>query len=362
MWKKAFFAGSFLLGLGLFIFVFVKFFDRQAFEAVVDFGWAGMAVYLPLAAMTLVAPAVAWMILMRADGLPVPLSTALKANLMGFPINFVAPTMFLGAEPLKMLYVSQVHGEPKRRVLATIIVAKFQEIGALLFVMIVAAAVSVWRIELTRNQEILLVASMALLATVFGFALYAFVGNLQPTVRVINALAGVKRWRRKLARLRTRAREMEHLIHAAFTKRWKTFLAAQAVTLLSALSILMRPWVFFYFSREHVLLGTETLCAIYLATNVINSLPHTPGSLGTFELAMVGTFALVGIGKDNAAAFALVTRAADVFLLLLGTWLIVHYGLQSVARRVAKGEETVSVHDAQIPDGDGAPPKEPPSA
>ncbi len=348
MWKKVFTAVSLLVGLALFAFVIHQFGGvGKTVRAVWDFGWAGLAVYLPVAALTCLAPAVAWTILMRAEGMKVSLWTSVKANFMGFPINFIAPTMFLGAEPLKMVYVSQVHGEPKRRVLATIIVAKFQEIGALLFVMIAAAGISVWRIELTRQYEVLLVGSMLLLAAVFGLALWAFVGNLQPTVKIINFLARVRRWRRRLARLRRRAREMEHIIHASFVKRWRSFLVAQAVTLVSALSILLRPWVFFYFSKESVLLGTETLCAIYLATNVINSLPHTPGALGTFELGMVGTFALLGIGEEQAAPYSVVNRASDLFLILLGLWLIFHYGLSSVAKRVAKGEEKVSMKDAE---------------
>jgi uncharacterized protein (TIRG00374 family) len=348
MWKKVLTAASLLLGIGLFAFVIAKFGGiRNTLQVLAEFGGAGMAVYLGVAAMTLLAPALSWTLLMRGEGMKVPLSTALKANFMGFPINFIAPTMFLGAEPLKLLYVAQKHGEPKGKVLATIIVGKFQEIGALLFIMVVSAGIAVWRIRFTREQTVLIVGAMALLSAVFGLTLWAFLGNLQPTVKIINALARIKRLRRRLARLRTRAEEMEHLIHAAFTHRWKLFLLAQGITLFSALSILLRPWIFYYFARDGYLLGIEQLCAIYLVTNVINSLPHTPGGLGIFEGGMVGLFALLKLGETNAAAYAVVNRAADLLLILLGLYFIVHLGLQSLARRVAKGEETVRVEDAE---------------
>jgi uncharacterized protein (TIRG00374 family) len=348
MWKKLFTGVSLALGLGLFAFVIHRFGGpRKTLEAIWSFGWAGLGAYLLVSAMTCIAPAVAWTLLMRSEGMNVPLGTALKANFMGFPINFIAPTMFLGAEPLKMLYVSKLHGEPNRRVLATIVVAKFQEIGALLFTMIVATGISVWRIDLTRRDEILIIVSMGVLALIFGFTLWAFIGNLQPTVRFINWLARVKRWRRRLARLRTRAEEMEHIIHRSFTKHWRTFLAAQAVTLLSAGAILMRPWVFFFFLSDRQYLGTEQLCGIYLATNVINCLPHFPGALGTFELTMVGAFKLVGLETDLAAAYSVVNRVSDLFLILLGLGLIFHAGLSSMAKRVAKGEEKVDVGQAE---------------
>lgn len=359
MWKKLLTAASLIVGIALFAFVIAKFGGIGAtLQVLRDFGWAGLAVYLVLAATVLYMPALSWTLLMRGEGMDIPLSTALKANFMGFPINFIAPTMFLGAEPLKLLYVAQKHGQPKGKVLATIIVGKFQEIGALLFIMIVAAAIAVWRIRFTREQTFLIVSAMTLLSVIFGITLWAFLGNLQPTVKVINFLARVKRWRRRLARLRTRAEEMEHLIHAAFTHRWKLFLLAQAITLVSAASILFRPWIFYYFARGGQMLSIEHLCAIYLVTNVINSLPHTPGGLGIFEGGMVGLFALLGLGEANAAAYSVVNRASDLFLLILGLYLIVHLGLQSLARRVAKGEEVVHVEDAEGA-RDPAPPSTP---
>ncbi len=348
MWKKVFYALSLLAGLGLGIFVIGQFGGfAKALEVIGDVGWTGLAVYVANASLTLVAPGIGWYILMRDEGLGVSLRTTLKANLMGFPLNFFTPSMYLGSEPFKTYYLAAAHGAKKRRIIATIIVAKFQEMGGHLLVMLVAAGVSLWRLEFTRRQEIFLIGSMILLTAVFGLMLYAFIGNFKPTVKAINLLAGLRIMRRRLARLRTRAEEMEHLIHQAFTRRWKTFLAAQAVTAVSALSILIRPLLFFGFARERPPLHIEHLCAIFLITNVINTLPLTPGGLGVFEAGMVGFFAATGIGRENAAAFSLVGRTSDLCLILVGMWLIVHTGMQAIARRVAKGEERVRIEDAR---------------
>jgi hypothetical protein len=109
--------------------------------------------------------------------------------------------------------------------------------------MIVAAGIAMWRINFSRVQMTLLVSALVFLIVLFSVALYSFVGNLKPTVKVINLVAWILRGkgRRQLARLRSRAQEMEHLIHAAFTRRWKTFLLAQTITMLSPVAILMRP-------------------------------------------------------------------------------------------------------------------------
>jgi len=338
MWKKGFYVLSLLLGLALGTLVIARFGGlAKALAVVRDIGWVGLGVYLLNASLTLAAPAVGWWILARGEGSALALRTTVRANLMGFPLNFFMPSLYLGAEPLKVFYVAAVHGEPKRRILATVIVAKFQELGGHILVMLVAAGVSLWRLEFTRRQEILLVTSMALITLLFALTLYAFAGNLRPTVRIINLLAGFRILRRRMAGLRSRAEEMERLIHEAFTRRWKTFLAAQAVTTLSALSVLVRPLIFFGFTGHRIVLPLEHLCAIFLITNVINILPHTPGALGIFEIGMVGFFAASGIGRENAAAYSLVSRTADLAFILLGLWLIVQAGMQAAARRVAGG-------------------------
>jgi len=361
MWKKAFFAFTLLLGLGLFIF----FIDRfggfgAALKAVAAVGWTGVTGFILLASGTLVFPGIGWWILMRSEGMKVPLWTTLKANFMGFPINFIAPSMYLGAEPLKTFYVAHATGETKRKILATIVVSKFQEMGALLITMVIAAGIAIWKIDFPEAQRALVgsaITTVLTLLTLFGIAVYGFVTNRQPTVKVINWLArfGKKkkfgRWRRRLARLRTRAEEMEHLIHIAFTKRWKTFVLAQAVTTLSAISVVIRPWAFFFFGARHEVVSFAKLSSIYIMTNLINMLPHTPGALGVMEGGMGFLFSMLGVGvPGDAGAYQMVGRTADIVLILFGAWLIFHYNLQAMARRIAQGKEKIGVHETEAAD------------
>lgn len=357
MWKRLFLALSLSVGIGLFIFFIQKFGGfGKALEAVASVGWIGIAAFITLCAGTMIYPGLGWWVLMRSEKMKVSLWTTLKANFMGFPVNFIAPSMYLGAEPLKIFYVAQVSGEPKRKILATIVVSKFQEMGALLFTMVLAAGIAIWKIKFPARQQAMVLGALGLLVVLFMLAVYGFVSNRRPTVKVINLLArfGKKhrfgRWRRKMARLRTRAEEMEHLIHTAFTKRWKTFVVAQALTTFSALSVLVRPWFYFWFAHE-ALVPFEKLSAVYIVTNLINMLPHTPGALGVMEGGMLGLFRILGLGTDSdAAAYQVVGRVSDIVLILLGAWLIFHYNLQAMARRIAQGKEKVGVHEAEDPE------------
>jgi uncharacterized protein (TIRG00374 family) len=91
-------------------------------------------------------------------------------------------------------------------------------------------------------------------------------------------------------------------------------------------------------------------------TNLINMLPHTPGALGVMEGGMLGLFRILGLGSNSdAAAYQVVGRVSDIILILVGAWLIFHYNLQAMERRIAQGKEKVGVHEVEGPDEPEAP-------
>ncbi len=343
MWKKLLLVLSFVVGIAAFCAIPFIVGVEPTRRAVADVGWLCAVGFVLSGVLVLFIPAVGWTILMRGEGLRIPFLDAFKANLMGFPLNFVTPSMYLGGEPLKVYYLAAKHGVQKRRILATIIVGKFQELAAIVLVSIAGTAVFLWRTEMfTRRSEVILIAVMVILVALLGLLCWAFIANWQPSVKLIQLIAKIGIARRRMARARSKAIEMEHLIHLAFTKRWKTFVLAQVVTVFSSLSVLVRPWIFFYFTKDRVLLGSEHVAMIYVVTNVLNMFTIIPGGLGIFEGGMVGYFELAGLGKHNAAAFGIVTRISDLFLVALGTWLIVHLGMSRIAKDVAKGRAKVS--------------------
>ncbi len=336
MRKKIFFALSLLAGGAIFVYIIIYFGGvqdiRKTFETI---GWLAVLAYFGNATLLLTAPAASWMILMRGEGLHVSYWTLLKANFMGGALTLITPSFYLGGEPLKMFYVARTLKQPQQRILATIIVAKFQEFGALLLIMIVAVGVAIWQIEFTGHQQMWLVSGMVVILLLFGLAIYAFIKNYQPTAKLIDLVAGLGVARRHLAELRNRACEMDQLIHNAFTKRLKVFAASQAVVLFSAGSIFMRAWIFFAFAGTF--LGSDTLCGVYVITNVANSLPM-PGGLGAFEGGMAVFATSAGLPSNDLSAFLIVNRGVDVLLALIGLYIIIHLGLHSVARSVAKGK------------------------
>ena len=242
---------------------------------------------------------------------------------------------------MKLFYVAAEHNESKQRILATIVVAKFQEVGGLLIMTLVAAVIAVWRLDFSERQEMALLAGIVVLGTLFGLICYAFIRNLKPTVILIRLVMKLGIARNQLERLRVRAEELEDLIHLAFTKRWRTLLVAQAIVQISSLSVFIRPWIFFWFVTGG-LLESEYLSGVYVITNITTAVTVTPGGLGAFEGGLIFFSSMLGFTEGKMASFLVLTRTTDLFLILVGIWLIVHYGMQSVARRVAKGDDQLA--------------------
>jgi uncharacterized protein (TIRG00374 family) len=333
MWQRLFFLLSMLLGIAGFCAIPFVVGVHDLLRTIGQVGWFCLVLFVVNASCTLLIPAVGWWLLLRAEHIPASLGTAVKANLMGFPLDFVVPSAYVGGEGLKAVYVASVCQVTRSRVLATIIVAKFQELGGLVLGMMVAtAALVVWHTDAFTQRHIALFSTaIVLLSGLFGMLLYALVGRLQPVVRLCILLAQFRAVRPQMLRLRTFIEEVEERIHATFTQRLWVCLLAQIITCFSAVSVFIRPWIFFH-ALPNTAIGFDQLCALFVLTNLVNALTVVPGSLGFFEATMAGYAYAAGLGGDKGIAFALVNRVADLTLIVIGCWLIVYYGLSKVAR------------------------------
>lgn len=335
MGKRLVYGGSIALGvMGFCAIPWVVGIDDLA-RTLGQVGWGWLLLFVLNSSGTIFIPAVGWWLLMRAEGIPVTLLTAMQGDLMGFPIDFIVPSAYLGGEPLKTVYVARLCQVPAPQVLATVIVAKFQEFGGLILSMILVTLLFVWHTDyFTRNHSVLLVAVTIILAALLGLMMYAFAGRLQPLGALLRLLERWQYCRRLVAMLRPMAAELEHRIYLALTRRVRVFLIAQAVTCLSAVSIFLRPWLFFLALPDGSI-SFHHLCALFVLTNLVNVLTVVPGSLGWFEATMAGYTSAAGLGDDRGAAFALLNRVADLTFLTLGIWLILHHGLGRMARGMA---------------------------
>jgi uncharacterized protein (TIRG00374 family) len=332
MWKRCLSFLSILLGLAGFCALPFIVGVHDLVQTIGQVGWLCIVLFIVNAAGTQIMPAIGWWMILRAEGIPASLFTTLQANLMGYPLNVMTPSMFLGGEPLKTLYLATVYDAPKGQILATIIVAKFQELGGIILGMVAATALFVWHTDyFTMRLEALLIAALALLIGLFGLTLYTFIGPGKPLVTIVTFLARYHLFPRLMARLIALAHEVEERIRTTLVYRRRVLLLAQIITCFSAVSIFIRPWIFFR-ALPHVTIGFDQLCVFFVLTNLVNTFTIIPGALGLFEATMAGYAIAAGLGDAEGAAFALVSRLADLTLVTLGVWLIFHHGLTRIVR------------------------------
>jgi len=341
MWKKTLLILFAALGIAGFCAVAALAGVEETWKSVRNVGFGCVAAYFAACLGTLVFPALGWHLLLRAENVRLSLFDTLRANVMGFPVNFITPSMYLGSEPLKVFYISGISGASKRAVLATVIVSKFQELVGLSLGLVLCAIYFAWNTTLIdiRSEALLLITTLVL-AALLGLVFYAIVGDFRPTVRFINLLARLGVAKRKLARLRSRADEMEQMIRDAFTRRWRRFLLAQFLTLLSSVTLLLRPVLFFRFLPGAPALPLEHLAGIFLVTNLANLFTIAPGSLGFYDGGVTAYFKLAAdLRVSDGHALTVVNRICDLILLIAGSWLIVRHGLL----RIARGKEKVDL-------------------
>jgi len=322
---------------------------HKALAQIRHIGYLGSAVFILNLAVTFLAPAVGWHLLMRADGIPVTLRQSLISGLMGHAFNLITPMMYMGGEPIRVFHIASVARVSKRRVLATIIVSKVQELAGLAFLLILGAGVAIFTADLSGPY----IAAAALAGVILvGFlvaVLGLFLGNFKPTVKILLFIARLGILPRRMMRLRHKAQEMETMVRSHFTQRFRVFAISQMITFLSPVAQLLRPTIFFAFllwAGENVRLPTVSeLAVFFIASQVIFMVPSTPGGLGVYEGGLVVIFSqIMGWMPEHGFAYAILIRTADLLLISFGVWFVVHYGMTSLLKFVVGAPGAVPIN------------------
>ncbi|MBI4244005.1 MAG: flippase-like domain-containing protein [Planctomycetes bacterium] len=316
----------FLFGVG--ITLFIVFLNNLGFSNLIEhlseLSVFAIIVFIVNASLISVFPAIAWYVNQKSDGNPISIYDSIKSHVMGFPINVMTPSAYLGSEPLKIFYIVQKYGYKTSRVIATLMVTKFQEFASLMLVLMISL---IWLISkeeaLSKGQEILFVCVGTILIAGLTILLYVYANGYKPITKLFLVMKLLKRDR--LIRIANKIKSVEETVHVCINKRWKSYLFAQFITLFSAVSILLRPVIIPAFSGRHMdLMSLQNIALIYIVANIIFSFQIIPCSLGVFEYGLYG---LSGLTKESVAMFSVFTRVSDLVLFLVGLVLLVHFGL-----------------------------------
>ena len=322
--------------------------------------WAFVAMGALTAAFILVQ-AGAWAALNRPIGHKIRFRTLFAGTLVGTAGNIVTPTLYVGGEALKVVYVGKVTGLPYPEVAGTVLLAKYLEFLSFILVFSISTIVAAIEFRGVLFEPAYVWGGVSMLAVaglLLGLCVVLWVSLLRrwhPLTRLVGWLARLGLGRQKLARLRSKTAEMEDQVSRVFCEEGGTAFGVFAALLAGQAAIFTKPLAFFLLGSS-LRLGMGDLCLIFVVGQLLLSVQLTPSGVGMFDGGMIGTFALLGLNTaDDAAmcmAFLLCYRLWEGLIITIGALLAASVGAR-ILSKAGTPEAAVSL----LPDGrpDAAP-------
>ena len=331
---------SVVVGLGLLGGVLYYAGWRDVLRAIQALGWSGAFGVFGSVLFAILSWVASWWIILATYNIHLPIGRVLAAWLSGYAVSYLTPTIYFGGEPFRALMISDRTSAPTTRVFATIIVERFLGgLGLIVFILI-GSFYAVLSPRIGADYKRAVIAGVAFITFWIVIGFLNFAGNFKWISRLIRTLRClIPRWRKGFERAADKVSETEDEVYDAFTKHRKGILIAFLIQLCATFFVYMRPQVFFHFSTGTMFDFSQL--SLLFTLNILLSffLWLTPGGLGTSEAALIGIFALVGIAKDEAVAFALVFKVVELLFVGLGVILLVNGGVGRFIPRLRRQRE-----------------------
>jgi len=334
MSKKVFLLGSVVGGVILVIvlFFFVDF--RQIFSQIGEAGPAGIGAFTLNIFLIFLLDSISWKIILNSYGYSPPFKDILSAKLVGFTINYLTPSMYVGGEPLRTYMIAKKNSLSITRVGATVIVNKFLELGAALFFIYLGSIWTLIEYKLPREVFIAVLIANIIFGIGIGMIFVSFLYQKKFFTPLIKLIQRVKFFSKPLEKIAPQISEMEDDVFRAFKEHRKNTSFAFGLNLLSGFLVFLKPFIFFYFLK--VILKLPQLALVFALTQLLFAFQFTPGSLGIFEVGEVGIYKLIGIEAHQTLAYTLTVRAIDFSQLGIAASFLFHLGAKKIWRKKEK--------------------------
>jgi len=271
--------------------------------------------------------AVGWGIILWAMGCEANIFHVFLGTLMGFSINFLTPSMYLGGEPVRIYYISRRYQIPTSQVMATVVLSKFQELSSLVGILFLGSIYVVFNENLSLIFKISIGAVDIAAGVVFlliGRGLYSNGGVFRRPVDVFMKIGLFPAFFR---RLRPKVEDMENLIHKALQRDRGAMAVAFIAHFMAIFLVVLKPAIFFWFLFGRHRLALGALLLVFTLSQLILASPLALGALGVLEGGQIGIFQLVGIDPSQSIAFTSFIRMADLIMVAAGLGLLSYFSL-----------------------------------
>lgn len=274
--------------------------------------WAQVGLLILLNVLTLLSFTAGWWIILRAQGYALPYLALVRYRLAAFGVSYFTLGPQMGGEPLQVLFLHQRHGVPGPVAAAAVALDKiFELLINFIFLMLGLLLMAHWQILPGLTDSMVL----PLMALLLALPLLAWLGAWARWTPLTWLVA---RWPARgptHQRVFQAVRESETLIIEFCRTQPASVLGVLLMALVSWGLILLEYWLSFAF------LGwpfTWPQLITALTLNRLAFLAPLPGGLGALESGQVLAMTTLGLDPALGVAQAVLIRARDVGLGLLG--------------------------------------------
>lgn len=274
--------------------------------------WAQVGLLILLNVLTLLSFTAGWWIILRAQGYALPYLALVRYRLAAFGVSYFTLGPQMGGEPLQVLFLHQRHGVPGPVAAAAVALDKiFELLINFIFLMLGLLLMAHWQILPGLTDSMVL----PLMALLLALPLLAWLGAWARWTPLTWLAA---RWPARgptHQRVFQAVRESETLIIEFCRTKPTSVLGVLLMALVSWGLILLEYWLSLAFLG---LSFTWPQLVTALTLNRLAFLVPLPGGLGALESGQVLAMTTLGLDPALGVAQAVLIRARDVGLGLLG--------------------------------------------
>ncbi len=319
---------SIVVGFGLLGGVLYYVGWRSVFTWINSIGVVGATAIFGDVFLAIVAWIASWWFVLRSYGIHLPLHSVIGARLSGFAVSYITPSLYFGGEPIRAVMVINRSSAPATRIVATIVIERFLGGISLLLFVLIGLVYAILSPAVSPEEKRIIMAGVAFILFWSVIGLIDFAGNLKWISRPIRMLRHViPRFKNGFCKAADKVSETEDEIYDAFAHHWKGTLIAFITQVIGTFFAYIRPELFFHYSA-HVSFNFAQLSLLFTLNIMLSFLLWiTPGGMGTGEMAMIGIYRLVGIGKGGAVAFSLIFKFFELIFVAIGLSYLFNRGL-----------------------------------
>lgn len=328
MKKACLFLASLAIGIGLFFWTLKVVGWHEIKDSLRIFtGWNGIAIVFLTLVMALVGTW-KWKEILRGENVKISFRKLFNPYLAGYALMLLAPIIIWGGEILRGYLLKKKDSIPWSKGMASIVIDRIFEWTANLTVIVLGVCFFLSKINIIpQNLEVI----FGVLFLFFSVGIVYFYSKVFKKESIIKSLAGF--FGLKKIEEKGTLMETEKEIFNFFDKKNIFMWKALTLSFLRAAVMLTRVWfVILFLGRDTGLAQSLSI----LGFNYLAVMIPIPTALGSHEAIQTLAFSELGLGRSNAAAFAMIIRGSELIFSLGGVAILFKLGVEFVKNLLFK--------------------------